>query len=92
MMAEEETRAHLAAVAAVLAEISKDMEALGEVLCTDPAFAHRHMQELQAIDLISQKQRSLATLLQADCPVSAVANVGLEELASKLRLLTGKGH
>lgn len=91
-MTNPEAKAHLMAVAEVLADISKDMEALGEVLCTDPAFATRHIQELQAIDLISQKQRSLAALLKADCPVSAVANVGLEELASKLKRLAGKPH
>lgn len=92
MTEDPEAKAHLLAVAHILAELSKDMESLGEVLCTDPTFAHRHMVELQAIDLISQKQRSLAAMLEADCPVSAVASVGLEELASKLKVLAGARH
>ncbi|PLK26653.1 hypothetical protein [Novosphingobium sp. TH158] len=86
----EEARIHIAAVAEILAEISQDMESLGAVLCRDPGFAHRHMQELQAIDLISQKQRSLAKILEADCPVSALTDVGLEEIVHRLRSLSGK--
>ena len=42
------------------------------------------MEALQAFDLIAQKQRALAALLRADCPVAALAALGLDEL--KLRL------
>lgn len=90
-MSQAAARTHLLAVAQMLAEIGAEMEALGEALCHDPDFATRHMVELQAIDLIAQKQRSLASLLEADCPVSAVAQVGLEDVASRLRRLTATG-
>ena len=90
-MSQADARAHLLAVAQMLAEIGAEMEALGAALCHDPDFAARHMVELQAIDLIAQKQRSLASLLEADCPVSAVAQVGLEDVATRLRRLTGTG-
>lgn len=90
-MSQPDARAHLLAVAQMLAEISAEMEALGEALCHDPAFAARHMVELQAIDLISQKQRSLASLLEADCPASAVSQVGLEDVATRLRRLSATG-
>ncbi|HMP56261.1 MAG TPA: hypothetical protein PKD92_06795 [Novosphingobium sp.] len=90
-MSQPDARAHLLAVAQMLAEISSEMEALGEALCHAPDFAARHMVELQAIDLISQKQRSLASLLEADCPVSAVAQVGLEDVAQRLQRLSANG-
>ena len=60
-------------IARVLMELSVEIEALGNLLCSDMNFAMQHMEQLQAIDLISQKQRSLATLLEADCPKSAMS-------------------
>ncbi|MFM5931387.1 MAG: hypothetical protein ACKOPQ_10795 [Novosphingobium sp.] len=89
-MKPDDARLHITAVAELLTEISNEIEALGAVLCTDPNFAARHMQELQAIDLISQKQKSLAMILEADCPVAAVSDVRLEELAHRLRALSGR--
>lgn len=80
-------KAHLAAVADVLDELAADIELLGAVLCADPVLVDRHMQELQAIDLITQKQRSLGMLLRADCPVSALSSIGLEDLKKRLQQL-----
>ena len=57
---------------------------VGVSLCCDPAVAASHMEALQAFDMIAQKQRGLAALLRADCPVTALAALGLDEL--KLRL------
>lgn len=76
----------LAAVAEVLGELGNEVEALGVSLCNDPAVASQHMAALQAFDLIAQKQHGLAALLRAECPASALAALGLEEL--KLRLGT----
>jgi hypothetical protein len=81
---------HLLAVASVLLELSEDIEMLGGVLCADPAIAARHMQELQMIDTIAQKQRSLAMMLQCNCPVSALAEIGLEDLKVRLAELAGR--
>jgi len=75
--------AHLTTVADVLRELATEIEALGTVLCLDRAVLGRHMGTLQAIDLIAQKQRWLATLLQADCPLSAVDTIGVETLKAR---------
>ena len=74
----------LAAVAEILGELGHEVEQLGVALCLDPDVAARHMAALQAFDLIAQKQRGLAALLRAECPASALAALGLEEL--KLRV------
>lgn len=74
----------LAAVADILGELGNEIEALGVSLCCDPLIASKHMEALQAFDLIAQKQRGLAALLRADCPVSALAALGLEELKFRL--------
>jgi hypothetical protein len=74
----------LAAVADILAELGNEVEQLGVSLCMDPAVAGHHVKALQAFDLIAQKQRGLASLLRADCPVTALAELGLEELKERL--------
>ena len=80
-------KAHFAAVADVLMELSEDIELLGEVLCADAALIGRHVVDLQMVDLIAQKQRSLALLLRADCPVSALSDIGLHDLKVQLETL-----
>lgn len=75
--------AHLTTVADVLHELSAEIEALGTVLCEDMAVLTQHTRTLQAIDLIAQKQRWLATLLRADCPLSAVNTIGVEDLKAR---------
>ena len=74
----------LAAVAEILGELGHEVEQLAVALCLDPDVAARHMAALQAFDLIAQKQRGLAALLRADCPVSALAALGLEELQQRV--------
>jgi hypothetical protein len=74
----------LAAVADVLAELGHEIETLGATLCRDPAIAARHIAELQAIDHIAQKQHALAALIRAECPVSALAVMGLDNLRIRL--------
>ena len=68
------------AMAEVLGELGSEIEALGEVLCRDENFAARHMRELQAIDLIAQKQRVLATILAAGFSASEMRSISLEAL------------
>lgn len=75
---------HLARMALVLEEMSTEIEALGLALCSDPALAHGLMRELQAVDLIAQKQRSLARLLVAECTESAIGELGIEDLKQRL--------
>lgn len=68
------------AMAEVLGELGSEIEALGEVLCRDENFAARHMRELQAIDLIAQKQRALAAVLAAGFSAVEMRRISLDAL------------
>lgn len=74
-------------IALVLDELAEEVEALGARLCVDMDVAVRHMDTLQAIDLIAQKQRSLAGLLIADCPAAGVERIAIDVLRERMRLL-----
>lgn len=75
---------HLPEVAAILSELAEQIELLGARLCADPLLAAGHMEDLQAIDSIAQKQRWLSEVLSAECPVSAIERIGVEELKTRL--------
>ena len=84
---------HLRAVAEVLLDLSLDIETMGTTLCADADFVERHVHQLQLIDLVAQKQRSLAKLLRADCPKSAVSEICLDDLRARLsELVEGRGN
>lgn len=74
-------------IAVVLEELSQEVEALGATLCVDMDIAMRHIDTLQAIDLIAQKQRSLAALLEADCPEAQIEQIAIDTLRERMRLL-----
>jgi len=74
-------------IAVVLEEMSHDVEALGAALCVDMDVAMRHMDTLQAIDLIAQKQRSLASLLVSDCLETGVEQIAIDTLRERMRVL-----
>lgn len=71
------------AMAAVLGELGTEIESLGEVLCRDDGFASRHVRELQAIDLIAQKQRALAAILEGGFSDSEMRRITIESLHSR---------
>ena len=71
------------AMAEVLNELGTEVEALGEVLCRDAAFADRHCRELQAIDLIAQKQRALAAILAAGFSEQEMRRISLDALRKR---------
>ncbi|CCA92689.1 hypothetical protein [Novosphingobium sp. PP1Y] len=71
------------AMAEVLNELGSEVEALGEVFCRDAGFADRHMRELQAIDLIAQKQRVLAAILAAGFSEQEMRRISLDALRSR---------
>ncbi|MCT2399813.1 hypothetical protein [Novosphingobium mangrovi (ex Huang et al. 2023)] len=71
------------AMAEVLGELGTEIEALGEVLCRDEDFAARHMRELQAIDLIAQKQRALAAIIAAGFSEAEMRRISLEALRAR---------
>lgn len=75
---------HIRAIADVLLDLSLDIETLGTILCGNADVVQRHTEELQTIDLIAQKQRSLAAILQADCPDSAMSSIGVDVLRTRL--------
>jgi hypothetical protein len=72
-----------AAMAAVLGELGAEIEALGEVLCRDSDFAARHLRQLQAIDLIAQKQRALATLMDSGFSEEQLSRITIDALRSR---------
>lgn len=71
------------AMAEVLGELGSEIEALGAVLCRDEDFAGRHMRELQAIDLIAQKQRALAGIIAAGFSATEIGRVSLDALRAR---------
>lgn len=73
-------------VAELLIELSGELERLGESLCKDAALVRQHMTQLQKIDVIAQKQRSIAQVLGSDCPARAVEALGLDGLKERLRI------
>lgn len=80
---------HLAGTAEILTELAAELEALGARLCTDAAVTSRHITELQAIDLIAQKQLHLAELLLADCPHKAVEAMRIDEMKQRIGSFLG---
>jgi len=74
-------------IAAVLEELSQEVETLGTMLCSDMDLAIRHIAALQAIDMIAQKQRSLAILLDAESPEAEVDHIVIDSLRDRMRAL-----
>lgn len=73
-------------IAVVLEELAEEVEALGASLCIDMDIAIKHMDKLQAIDLIAQKQRSLGRLLVAERPAEEVERIAIDVLRDRMRL------
>jgi hypothetical protein len=71
------------AMAEVLNELGTEVEALGEVLCRDENFVERHCRELQAIDLIAQKQRALAAILAGGFSEQEMRRISLDALRQR---------
>jgi hypothetical protein len=72
------------AIAGTLAQLAEEAEEFGVVLCMDPDFAGRYLEQLQHIDRIAQSLRELATILSAGDPQAAVDAVRLGALRSVL--------
>mgnify|MGYP001186418090 CR=1 FL=1 len=73
-------------IAVVLEELAEEVEALGAALCMDMDIAMKHMDKLQAIDLIAQKQRSLGRLLETDSPAEEIERIAIDVLRDRMRL------
>lgn len=72
------------AIAEILAQLAAEAEEFGVVLCMDPDFAGRYLQQLQHIDRIAQSLRELAEILSASDPKAAVDVVRLGALRALL--------
>lgn len=63
---------------------ARHIEHLGAALVGDPAFLHRHGASLQALDLINQNLRHLASVVSAADKEAAAEEISLEELRRRL--------
>lgn len=74
----------MATIIEILREVADEIELLGEVLCGDEEFVDRHINKLQAIDLLAQTQRVMATLLERNLSAEAIEEVCLDALRQRL--------
>lgn len=79
-----------AALAAILLDLSNEIEAVGSRFCTDPEFVANHLHDLQIFDRVCQVQKEVADLLVAECPACAMQNLRLDFM--RLRLATDLPH
>lgn len=73
---------HIDIVARALEDLATEIEEIGIALCSDPALVAAHGRALQAVDFITQRQRSLAALLTADDLAAALRSCPLERITS----------
>lgn len=71
-------------VGAQLARLASEIEALGEVLCSDVEMMQRNLTTLQAIDAIAQQQICLSRIVTAEAMDRAVAECSFAELKERL--------
>lgn len=79
-MTQSFTPVDLELCAEVLDMLGRDIERLGEVLCSDPVVVANHMDMLQEIDRIAQYQRAVARVLHEG---GHAGDVGIEALAAR---------
>ena len=63
---------------------ARHIEQVGDALVADPAFLHRHGATLQALDLINQNLRHLASVVAAADKEAAAERISFEELRRRL--------
>ncbi|HEX9947299.1 MAG TPA: hypothetical protein VGA98_07150 [Allosphingosinicella sp.] len=63
---------------------ARHIEQVGDALVGDPAFLHRHGAALQALDLINQNLRHLASVVAAADKEAAAERISLQELRRRL--------
>ncbi|MFN3450523.1 MAG: hypothetical protein ACK4ZE_00065 [Sphingorhabdus sp.] len=68
-----------------LREMSVNLEALGQLLCSDPAVVSGHISALQQLDYIAQSQASIADIIAAEDPVSVCSEARHEHLKRHAR-------
>ena len=63
---------------------ARHIEQVGDALVSDPAFLHRHGATLQALDLINQNLRHLASIVAAADKEAAAERVSFADLRRRL--------
>jgi hypothetical protein len=63
---------------------ARHIQQVGDALVSDPAFLHRHGATLQALDLINQNLRHLASVVAAANKEAAAERISFEELRRRL--------
>jgi hypothetical protein len=72
-------------IAEELEAIGRRLELLGGTLANDPILVHRHVVQLQSIDLITQMLGHLAQVIATGEKEKAVALITLTELKARLQ-------
>lgn len=86
-MTEMSASSQMVIISGMLQDLAADIEELGATLCQAPTFAGMHICELQSIDLIAQKQRCLASLLDSGLTEASIESVGIDVLRERLTSL-----
>jgi len=68
-----------------LDHVVRKLEQLGAVLADNPILIHRHMAELQSIDLIKQVIGHIARVVEAEDEEWAVERITLQDLRARLQ-------
>jgi hypothetical protein len=63
---------------------ARHIEQVGDALVSDPAFLHRHGAALQALDLINQNLRHLASIVASADKEAAAERISFEDLRRRL--------
>ena len=74
-----------AALAEELRLAARHLNDLAYELAMDPEVVRKHMEPLQKIDLVTQIQLSVASVLESDLQAGDSLEVGLEDMAQRLR-------
>jgi len=74
-----------ALIADELDRIREVLEDMGVELCGDPQIVRGHLDALQTIDEICQRNENLARTLRADDMIAEAASITLESLRSRMQ-------
>jgi hypothetical protein len=69
----------------LLRSISERTEQIGAILCADPDFIGQHIQLLQEIDALAQRQATIAAMLEAENLEQSLQACRLEWVAEAFR-------
>lgn len=71
-------------LASILVALSQDMESIGAAICDVAGVADQYCMELQRIDLVAQKQREIARIIDPVDVQQAIRSIPIEALRTML--------